>query len=206
MPGKFVIKKGTTGKFRFVLLSPRGQVIATSEAYGAKASAMAGIRSMRKLAPEATIEDLTRAGESKRKVSPKASTPASPKPARRIRARPAPIPTSDAGGARRPGGAGRAVARAASEASANALGDTETAPLRLCPHYAQARALWPGQPLPLGAHFDGAGTNFSVFSDVAERVELCLFDDVGAETRVRLPDRSGSRWHGYPPRIPPGQR
>jgi uncharacterized protein YegP (UPF0339 family) len=99
MPGRFVIKKGTTGKFRFVLLSPRGQVIATSEAYDAKASAMAGVRSMRKLAPEATIEDLTRAGESKRKVSPKASTPASPKPARRIRARPAPIPTSEAGGA-----------------------------------------------------------------------------------------------------------
>ena len=89
-------------------------------------------------------------------------------------------------------GAGQALTLAVSEASANALGDTETSPLRLCPHYAQARALWPGQPLPLGAHFDGAGTNFSVFSDVAERVELCLFDDVGAETRVRLPERSGS--------------
>ena len=99
MPGRFVIKKGTTGNFRFVLFSPRGQVIATSEAYDAKASAMAGIRSMRKLAPEATIEDLTRAGESKRKVSPKASTPASPKPARRVRARPAPIPRNEAAGA-----------------------------------------------------------------------------------------------------------
>ncbi len=103
-------------------------------------------------------------------------------------------------------GAGQALTLAVSEASANALGDTETSPLRLCPHYAQARALWPGQPLPLGAHFDGAGTNFSVFSDVAERVELCLFDDVGAETRVRLPERSGSWWHGYLPSIRPGQR
>ena len=99
MPGRFVIKKGTTGKFRFVLLSPRGQVIATSEAYDAKASATAGIRSVRKLAPEATIEDLTRAGEAKRKVSPKASTPASPKPARRVRARRAPKPASEAAGA-----------------------------------------------------------------------------------------------------------
>src|SRR5437660_2069269 len=96
MPGRFVIKKGTTGKFRFVLLSPRGQVIATSEAYDAKASATAGIRSVRKLAPEATIEDLTRAGEAKRNVSPKASTPASPKPARRVRARRAPKPASEA--------------------------------------------------------------------------------------------------------------
>src|SRR2546425_3310317 len=99
MPGKFVIKKGTTGKFRFVLVSPRGQVIATSEAYEAKASAMAGIRSMRRLAPEATVEDLTRPGASKRKVSPKASTPGAPKPARRVRARPAPSSASEAASA-----------------------------------------------------------------------------------------------------------
>ena len=101
MPGRFVIKKGTTGKFRFVLFSPRGRVIATSEAYDAKASAMAGVRSVRKLAPEATVEDLTRPGESKRKASPKASTPASasPKPARRVRARPAPSAASEAAGA-----------------------------------------------------------------------------------------------------------
>ena len=47
--------------------------------------------------------------------------------------------------------------------------------------------IWPGKPYPLGATFDGAGTNFSVFSEVAERVELCLFDDEGSETRVDLP-------------------
>ena len=91
MPGKFVIKKGTTGKFRFVLVSPRGQVIATSEPYQAKASAMAGIRSMRKLAPEATIEDLSRPGEPKRKTAAKTSPPSSsPKRPRRVRARPGP--------------------------------------------------------------------------------------------------------------------
>jgi len=100
MPGKFVIKKGTTGKFRFVLVSPRGQVIATSEAYAAKASAMAGIRSVRKLAPEATIEDLTRAGEPKRKAGPKTSPPtSSPRRPRRVGARPTPSAASEPPGA-----------------------------------------------------------------------------------------------------------
>ena len=41
---------------------------------------------------------------------------------------------------------------------------------------------WPGQPFPLGATYDGAGTNFSLFSEVADRVELCLYGDGGAET------------------------
>ena len=59
MPGKFVVKKGTTGKFRFNLLSTNGQVVATSEAYESKASAMGGIRSVKKLAAEAAIEDQT---------------------------------------------------------------------------------------------------------------------------------------------------
>ena len=59
MPGKFVIKKGTTGKFRFNLLSTNGQVVATSEAYDSKASAMGGIRAVKKLAAEAAIEDQT---------------------------------------------------------------------------------------------------------------------------------------------------
>src|SRR3989440_592353 len=66
--------------------------------------------------------------------------------------------------------------------------------------------VWPGQPLPLGAYFDGAGTNFSIFSEVAERVELCLFDDEGVETRIQLPERTGSWWHGYLPNVRPGQR
>jgi pullulanase/glycogen debranching enzyme len=46
---------------------------------------------------------------------------------------------------------------------------------------ANAFEIWPGRPLPLGAHYDGAGTNFSVFSEVAESVVLCLFEDDGTE-------------------------
>jgi uncharacterized protein YegP (UPF0339 family) len=71
MPGKFVVKKGSTGKFRFSLLSTNGQVVATSEAYNSKASAMGGIRSVKNLAGEAEIEDQTTkewaAGEDARK-------------------------------------------------------------------------------------------------------------------------------------------
>ena len=59
MPGKFVVKKGSTGKFRFNLLSTNGKVVASSEAYNTKASAMAGIRSVRNLAADATVEDTT---------------------------------------------------------------------------------------------------------------------------------------------------
>src|SRR5262249_47178142 len=66
--------------------------------------------------------------------------------------------------------------------------------------------VWPGQPFPLGATYDGLGTYFSVTSDVADAVELCLFDERGAETRVFLPERTGAVWHGYLPGIEPGQR
>lgn len=66
--------------------------------------------------------------------------------------------------------------------------------------------IWPGDPYPLGATFDGAGTNFSFFSEVAERVVLCRFDDAGRETRVDLPEVDGFCWHGYLSRIEPGQR
>jgi isoamylase len=66
--------------------------------------------------------------------------------------------------------------------------------------------VWPGLPLPLGASFDGAGTNFSIFSDVAERIELCLFDEHGEETRITLPEKTGSWRHGYLPNVRPGQR
>ena len=73
MPGKFVVKKGTTGKFRFSLHSTNGQIVATSEAYNTKASAMGGIRSVRSLAADAEIEDQTSkewaAGEDARKAS-----------------------------------------------------------------------------------------------------------------------------------------
>ena len=66
--------------------------------------------------------------------------------------------------------------------------------------------LWPGTPYPLGATYDGAGTNFALFSEVAERVELCLFDDDGTETRVDLHEVDGFVWHGYLPGVGPGQR
>jgi len=67
-------------------------------------------------------------------------------------------------------------------------------------------SIWPGQPYPLGATYDGSGTNFSLFSGVAERVELCLFDDDGHETRVDLPEVTALCWHGYLPAVVPGQR
>jgi isoamylase len=66
--------------------------------------------------------------------------------------------------------------------------------------------IWVGQPYPLGATYDGLGTNFSLFSESAERVELCLFDEEGTETRVDLPLVTGFVWHGYVPSITPGQR
>jgi glycogen operon protein len=66
--------------------------------------------------------------------------------------------------------------------------------------------VWPGAPYPLGATFDGAGTNFALFSAIAEEVELCFFDDDGTETRVPLPERDAFVWHGYLPRARPGQR
>jgi glycogen operon protein len=67
-------------------------------------------------------------------------------------------------------------------------------------------SVWPGSPYPLGATFDGGGTNFALFSEVAERVELCLFDNAGVETRIDLPEREALVWHGYLPRVLPGQR
>ena len=66
--------------------------------------------------------------------------------------------------------------------------------------------VWPGSPYPLGATYDGAGTNFSVFSEVAERVELCLIDDDGAENRIELDEVDGYVWHAYLPTVAPGQR
>ncbi len=66
--------------------------------------------------------------------------------------------------------------------------------------------IWPGSPYPLGATFDGAGTNFAIFSEVAERVELCLIDSAGGEERIPLTEADAFVWHGYLPRIGPGQR
>lgn len=73
MPGKFVVKKGSTGKFRFSLHSTNGQIVATSEAYNSKASAMNGIKAVRNLAADAEIEDQTTkewaAGDADRKAA-----------------------------------------------------------------------------------------------------------------------------------------
>ncbi|MEX1297281.1 MAG: glycogen debranching protein GlgX [Candidatus Limnocylindrales bacterium] len=65
---------------------------------------------------------------------------------------------------------------------------------------------WTGEAYPLGATVDGSGTNFAVFSRVAERVELCLFDASGTETRLDLPRMTGFTWHGYLPGVGTGQR
>ncbi|HEV2851164.1 MAG TPA: glycogen debranching protein GlgX [Thermoanaerobaculia bacterium] len=66
--------------------------------------------------------------------------------------------------------------------------------------------IYPGTPYPLGATYDGAGTNFSLFSEVAEKVELCLFDAQGNETRIELPEVTALCWHGYLHNVIPGQR
>ena len=65
---------------------------------------------------------------------------------------------------------------------------------------------WPGQPNPLGASWDGEGTNFALFAEGAEAVDLCLFDDGDGETRYPLTEVSGHVWHGYLPQVGPGQR
>ena len=67
-----------------------------------------------------------------------------------------------------------------------------------------ATAVWPGDSYPLGATYDGAGTNFGLFSEVADRVELCLFDEEGHETRVELSEVDAYVWHAYLPAVQPG--
>jgi glycogen operon protein len=66
--------------------------------------------------------------------------------------------------------------------------------------------IWPGKAYPLGANYDGTGVNFAVFSEVAERVELCLIDEDLKETRLDLPEVDGFVWHGYVPYLQPGHR
>jgi isoamylase len=69
-----------------------------------------------------------------------------------------------------------------------------------------SRAVWPGDPFPLGPSWDGQGTNFSLFSENAERVELCLFDDDENEERIAVEERTAFNWHCYLPGVGPGQR
>ncbi len=66
--------------------------------------------------------------------------------------------------------------------------------------------LWPGRDFPLGATFDGYGTNFAVFSEIARRVDLSIFHARGREERLTLPEVTGSVWHGYAPDVGPGVR
>jgi glycogen operon protein len=68
------------------------------------------------------------------------------------------------------------------------------------------REVWPGSPFPLGATWDGEGVNFSLFSENAERVELCLFDHEGDELdRIEVTERTAFNWHCYLPGVGPGQ-
>ena len=66
--------------------------------------------------------------------------------------------------------------------------------------------VWPGSSYPLGANYDGSGTNFALFSEIAEKVELCLIGDDGQESRFNLDEVDGYVWHAYLPDITPGQR
>jgi pullulanase/glycogen debranching enzyme len=67
--------------------------------------------------------------------------------------------------------------------------------------------VWPGQPYPLGSTWDGEGVNFALYSEHAEKVELCLFDSSGKrETlRVQIREQTDMVWHGYLPELRPGQ-
>jgi len=69
----------------------------------------------------------------------------------------------------------------------------------------RGRPAWPGRPYPLGASYDGYGTNFAVYSSVAEKVDLCLFDG-DRETQIALTQGIGCVWHAYLPEIGPEQR
>ncbi len=66
--------------------------------------------------------------------------------------------------------------------------------------------VWPGSPAPLGAHWDGTGTNVALWSAGASAVDLCLFDPDGTEHRQRLQETTHQVWHGRLPGVGPGQR
>ncbi len=68
--------------------------------------------------------------------------------------------------------------------------------------------VWPGNPFPLGAHWDGLGVNFSLFSENATKVELCLFEGRPGYReidRIEFPECTNRTWHGYLPDVKPGQ-
>ncbi|MFJ7750405.1 glycogen debranching protein GlgX [Arthrobacter sp. NPDC097144] len=66
--------------------------------------------------------------------------------------------------------------------------------------------VWPGEAYPLGATYDGNGTNFALYSEVADSVTLCLFDEDGNEEQVKLTEVDGYVWHCYLPQVQPGQK
>ncbi|MEL7209092.1 MAG: glycogen debranching enzyme, partial [Actinomycetota bacterium] len=66
--------------------------------------------------------------------------------------------------------------------------------------------VWRGEHRPLGATWDGTGTNFALYSEQAEAVELCLFDEAGNETRVEVPEHTANTHHLYLPGVGPSQR
>ncbi|CAN5818526.1 hypothetical protein BH09MYX1_BH09MYX1_12010 [soil metagenome] len=66
--------------------------------------------------------------------------------------------------------------------------------------------LLPGRPYPQGATFDGSGVNFAIYSEHADGVDLCLFDEAGVESRLPLRERTAFVWHGYVPYLRPGAR
>ncbi len=109
-----------------------------------------------------------------------------------------PQPDTSTGAADTPSGedaGGRSVELPADPAHTDVLVEPEPEPI----------PVWPGTPFPLGATYDGVGTNFSLFSEVAEAVELCLIDRDGKERRIRLEEVDGYCWHCYLPNIGPGQ-
>ncbi|WP_058233869.1 glycogen debranching protein GlgX [Devriesea agamarum] len=66
--------------------------------------------------------------------------------------------------------------------------------------------IWPGHSYPLGATFDGSGTNFALFSEIADRVDLCLIAEDGSEQRIEITEVDAYVWHVYLPSVQPGQR
>ncbi len=90
MPAKFVVKKGTTGKFRFSLVAPNGQVVASSEAYETKRAALGGIASVQKIAAGAAVEDLTAPKAPAKPAAAAAKKPAAKKPVAKAAAAKAP--------------------------------------------------------------------------------------------------------------------
>ena len=99
------------------------------------------------------------------------------------------------------------AAPAGNDAGGNEAGGTEggeSAPVP-APAPEPEIPMWPGQPFPLGATYDGVGTNFSLFSEAAEAVDLCLIDSEGRERRIRLEEVDGYCWHCYLPNVGPGQ-